>query len=53
MYIRLCKNIKNKHAEIWRSLDKSNQKVMDTSKDKLNYKAKIMDDSQLISDLNE
>jgi hypothetical protein len=52
-YTTLYKNIQSEHAEILRNLEKSERKIMDLSKDKLNYKAKIMEDGQLISDLSE
>lgn len=52
-YIVLFKNLQRENAELVRVVDSSDKKILELSKDKLNYKAKIVEDGQLISDLNE
>lgn len=52
-YSQLFKNVQNENAELTRSLEKVEKTMLELTRDKINYKAKIMEDGQIISDLSE
>lgn len=52
-YIMLFKAVQAENQEMQRTMERMDKKLMELAKDKVNYKAKIVEDSQLISDLNE
>lgn len=52
-YLALYRAVQNENGQLQSNIDKMDRKLTEVSKEKMNYKAKIMEDGQLITELND